>query len=61
MLLGVLLLVNPGAGAIGITWAIGWFVFLFGTLELWLAAVVRHETHEPTSQTASRPHGPDRR
>ena len=37
VLLGVLLVVNPGAGAIGITWAIGWLVFLFGTLELWLA------------------------
>ena len=35
--LGVLLVVNPGAGAIGITWAIGWLAFLFGSLELWLA------------------------
>ena len=47
----VLLVVNPGAGAIGITWAIGWFAFLFGSLELWLASVVRHETHELTRQT----------
>jgi uncharacterized membrane protein HdeD (DUF308 family) len=45
-LLGVILVVSPGAGAIGITWAIGWFAFLFGTLELWVASVVRHETHE---------------
>ena len=37
MLLGVLLVANPGAGAIGITWAIGWLVFLFGTVELSLA------------------------
>ena len=51
MLLGVLLLVNPGAGAIGITWAIGWVAFLFGGLELWLASGVRHETHELTRQT----------
>ncbi len=54
VLLSVLLLVNPGAGAIGITWAIGWFVFLFGAQELWLASMVRHETHELTSQTSIR-------
>jgi uncharacterized membrane protein HdeD (DUF308 family) len=47
-LLGVILLVSPGAGAIGITWAIGWLVFLFGTVELGVASVVRHETHELT-------------
>ena len=45
-LLGVILVVSPGAGAIGITWAIGWLAFLFGTLELGLAFEVRHETHE---------------
>ena len=49
--LGVLLVVNPGAGAIGITWAIGWLVFLFGTLELWLAWSVRRESHEVAAQT----------
>ena len=49
ILLGVLLIINPGAGAIGITWAIGWFAFLFGGLELWLTATVRHETHESTT------------
>jgi uncharacterized membrane protein HdeD (DUF308 family) len=47
VLLGVILIVSPGAGAIGITWAISWFAFLFGTLELWVASAVRHETHEP--------------
>jgi uncharacterized membrane protein HdeD (DUF308 family) len=51
VVLGVLLLVNPGAGAIGITWAIGWFVFLFGVLQLRLAWVVRHETHELAART----------
>jgi len=51
ILLGVLLLIDPGAGAIGITWAIGWFAFLFGGLELWLAATVRHETHTSTTPT----------
>ncbi len=57
VLLGVLLLVNPGTGAIGITWAIGWLVFLFGTVELSLAWAVRRETHELAGQTRiSTPH-----
>ena len=51
VLLGVLLIISPGDGAIGITWAIGWFALLFGSLELWLASVVRHETHELTRHT----------
>jgi uncharacterized membrane protein HdeD (DUF308 family) len=51
VLLGVLLVINPGEGAIGITWAIGWFAFLFGSLQLWLASAIRHETHELTKQT----------
>jgi uncharacterized membrane protein HdeD (DUF308 family) len=51
VLLGVLLVVNPGAGAIGITWAIGWCAFLFGIVQLWLASVVRNETHEVTKTT----------
>lgn len=46
VLLGVVLLITPGDGAIAITWAIGWFAFLFGVVELWLASVVRHETQE---------------
>jgi uncharacterized membrane protein HdeD (DUF308 family) len=50
VLLGILLVIRPGDGAIGITWAIGWFAFLFGGLELWLAWEVRHETHELTRQ-----------
>jgi uncharacterized membrane protein HdeD (DUF308 family) len=48
VLLGMILVVSPGAGAIGITWAIGWLAFLFGTVELWVASAVRHETHELT-------------
>ena len=51
VLLGVLLLTDPGAGAIGITWAIGWAAVVFGCLELWLAASVRGEMHNSTSQT----------
>jgi uncharacterized membrane protein HdeD (DUF308 family) len=48
VLLGVLLLISPDDGAIGITWAIGWIALLFGSLELWLASVVRHDTQELT-------------
>ena len=54
VLLGALLIINPGDGALGITWAIGWFSMLFGTLELWLASDVRHETHELTKHTGRR-------
>jgi uncharacterized membrane protein HdeD (DUF308 family) len=49
VLLGVLLVVDPGAGALGITWAIGWLSVIFGSHELWLASVVRHETREVTT------------
>jgi uncharacterized membrane protein HdeD (DUF308 family) len=60
VLLAGVLVINPGAGAIGITWAIGWFAFLFGIVQLWLASVVRHETHEVTRptriQTSQSPH-----
>jgi uncharacterized membrane protein HdeD (DUF308 family) len=49
VLLGVLLVIDPGAGAIGITWAIGWLSVLFGSHELWLASVVRHETRDLTT------------
>ena len=46
VLLGVLLITSPGDGALGITWAIGWLAMLSGGLQLWLASVVRHESHE---------------
>ena len=45
------LVIDPGAGALGITWAIGWFAFLFGIVQLWLASLVRRETHELTTPT----------
>jgi uncharacterized membrane protein HdeD (DUF308 family) len=54
VLLGVLLVVDPGAGAIGITWAIGWLAILFGGHGLWLASVVRHETRDLTRHTGVR-------
>jgi uncharacterized membrane protein HdeD (DUF308 family) len=49
VVLGVRLVVDPGAGAIGVTWAIGWLAVVFGCHELWLASVVRHETHDVTA------------
>lgn len=58
VLLGVLLLISPGDGAIGITWAIGWLAVLFGSVQLWLASAVRHEIREQTGRAgirASRP------
>jgi uncharacterized membrane protein HdeD (DUF308 family) len=44
LLLGVLLVINPGDGAIGITWAIGWLALLYGSLELATALAIRHES-----------------
>jgi uncharacterized membrane protein HdeD (DUF308 family) len=58
VLLGVVLVVSPGDGALGITWAIGWLAMLFGGLQLWLASVVRHETHEQARQTSMSPRRP---
>jgi uncharacterized membrane protein HdeD (DUF308 family) len=58
VLLGVLLVIDPGAGAIGITWAIGWLALLFGAVQLWLASVVRRELRQSTIQAgvgAARP------
>jgi len=53
VLLAVLLLIDPAAGAIGITWAIGWLALLFGMVELGLAVAVRQETHELTKLTST--------
>ena len=54
VLLGLLLILSPGDGALGITWAIGWFATLFGGSQLWVASIVRHETHESTSEAGIR-------
>jgi uncharacterized membrane protein HdeD (DUF308 family) len=35
--LAIALLVDPGAGALAITWAIGWYALLDGAVMLWLA------------------------
>ena len=52
VLLGVLLVVNPGAGAIGITWAIGWLAFLFGTARA--VARLRRPPRDPRADDAAR-------
>lgn len=41
VLLAVVLVVEPGAGALGITWAIGWYALVSGSLLLVLAWQVR--------------------
>jgi uncharacterized membrane protein HdeD (DUF308 family) len=46
VLLGVLLITNPGDGALAITWAIGWLAMVSGGYQLWLANVVRHESRQ---------------
>ena len=51
VLLAVVLVIDPGAGAIGVTWAIGWFAFLFGIVQLWLAHLVHSEASELTRPT----------
>jgi uncharacterized membrane protein HdeD (DUF308 family) len=56
VLLGVILLVDPGVGALGVTWAIGWLALFYGGYELWLASVVHRETRgvkAPTRVTPS--------
>ncbi len=52
VLLGLVLVVDPGAGALAITWAIGWLSILYGGHELWLASIVRHETRDLTVPTS---------
>ncbi|HSB84774.1 MAG TPA: HdeD family acid-resistance protein [Ilumatobacteraceae bacterium] len=43
VLLGVVLMITPGAGALAITWAIGWWACLSGGASLWLAWIVHRE------------------
>lgn len=54
VLLGALLVIDPGTGALGVTWAIGWLALIFGGHELWLASVIRQETRDLTSHTGAR-------
>ncbi len=46
VLLGIVLMITPGAGALAITWAIGWWACLSGSASLSLAWLVHHEQHQ---------------
>ena len=46
VLLGVVLMITPGAGALAITWAIGWWACLSGGASLSLAWLVHHELRD---------------
>jgi uncharacterized membrane protein HdeD (DUF308 family) len=52
VLFGVLLVITPGAGALVITWLIGWWAVVFGVLLLVLAWRVRKLTTSPRVQSA---------
>ncbi len=54
VLLGALLLVNPAGGALAITWAIGWYACLYGSLSFGLAWTVHHETKGPVQYAEQR-------
>ena len=45
IVLGIILLVNPTAGLLGVVWAIGIYAILFGLLNLWLAFTAGRYTH----------------
>jgi uncharacterized membrane protein HdeD (DUF308 family) len=47
VLFGVLMLANPGAGAIAMLWIIGVYAIVFGVLLIVLGFNVRSETHHP--------------
>jgi uncharacterized membrane protein HdeD (DUF308 family) len=57
--LAAVLVFRPGAGALAVTWAIGWFAVVMGVLLLVLAWEVRREAHAaPPPQASARPGTP---
>jgi uncharacterized membrane protein HdeD (DUF308 family) len=52
VLLGVLLVITPGAGALVITWLIGWWAVVFGTVLVVLAWRVRRLQTVPRARGA---------
>ena len=38
---GIAVVLRPGAGAIAVTWIIGWFAILFGVMLIWMALRLR--------------------
>jgi len=53
VIFGVLMLINPGAGALAVIWVIGAYAILFGVLLIALGLKLRSRTHHPSlaSQT----------
>jgi uncharacterized membrane protein HdeD (DUF308 family) len=48
VIFGVLMLINPGAGALAVIWVIGAYAIVFGVLLIALGFKVRSETHHPS-------------
>lgn len=53
--LGVLLLANPGTGALAITWAIGWYACLYSALSFGLAWYAHKESKAVARSEAATP------
>ena len=54
VLLGIVLIITPGTGALAITWAIGWWACLSGATTLWLAWKVQHELNGSKTRQVGR-------
>ncbi len=55
VLLGIVLIITPGAGALAITWAIGWWACLSGSTSLTLAWIIHHEQHNTNTIQVEQP------
>ena len=55
VLLGIVLMITPGAGALAIAWAIGWWACLSGSAFLWLAWTIHHEAEDSDARPSRRP------
>ena len=59
VLLGTMLVITPGEGALTITWVIGWWACLYGGLSLSLAWIARQEAGNPATRPEIRLSGPE--
>ena len=48
IIFGVLMLINPGAGALAVIWVIGAYAIVFGVLLIALGLKLRSRTHHPS-------------
>ena len=48
VIFGVLMLINPGAGALAVIWVIGAYAIVFGVLLIALGLKLRSRTHHPS-------------